>query len=307
MSSRRDPTRSDALLAKARFRFRPLSALALVPVVLAFVPATGYAQPPNNDFAGAQELTGLPASAAGNNIDATREEGEPSHGELATGASVWYRWTAPASAEVTVDVCNADFDSSLAVYAGSAVNALTRVARNDDACGSGGEGSRVTFQAVAGATFNIAVDGFEEGFFTVVVKQVPPPPRSRPGRYAGRTEFPDSKRVQFGLSRNRGRISNFRVSFRLDCFMGGFPSGEFRFRNFTIRSIRVLANGRFSRTASTRIRFPNGVRAVVTVRVTGKLRPQLRISGTLRETARVSDGARCRNFFNPLEWSARHV
>jgi hypothetical protein len=307
MSSRRYPTRSAALLAKARFRFRPLSALALVLAGLALAPAAGYAQPPNNDFAGAQELTGLPASAAGNNIDATREEGEPSHGELATGASVWYRWTAPSRAEVTIDVCNANFDSSLAVYTGSAINALTRVARNDDACGSGGEGSRVTLQAVAGATFSIAVDGFEEGFFTVVVKPVPPPPQSRPGRYAGRTEFPDSKRVRFGLSRDRGRISNFRVSFRLDCFMGGFPSGEFKSTNFTIRSIRVRPNGRFSRTASLRIRFPNGLRAVVTVRVTGRLRPPLRISGTLRETARVSDGASCRNFFNPLQWSARHV
>ena len=298
------------MLAKARFRFRLLSALALVLAGLAFGPAAGYAQPPNNDFGNAQELTGLPASAAGNNIDATREEGEPSHGELATGASVWYRWTAPSSAEVTIDVCNANFDSSLAVYTGSAVNALTRVARNDDACGSGGEGSRVTFQAVAGATFSIAVDGFDQGFFTVVVKPVPPPPpppQSSPGRYAGRTEFPDSKRVRFGLSRNRGRISNFRVSFRLDCFMGGFPSGEFRTRNFTIRSIRVRPNGTFSRTASLRIRFPNGLRAVVTVRVTGRLRPPLRISGTLRETARVSDGARCRNFFNPLAWSARHL
>jgi hypothetical protein len=295
------------VLANARLFFRPLSALALVLAGLTFGPAVGYAQPPNNDFAGAQELAGLPASAAGNNIDATREEGEPSHGELASGASAWYRWTAPSSAEVTIDVCNADFDSSLAVYTGSAVTALTRVARNDDACGSGGEGSRVTFQAVAGATFNIAVDGLDEGFFTVVVKLVPPPPQSRPGRYAGRTEFPDSKRVRFGLSRNRSRISNFRVSFRLDCFMGGFPSGEFKSANFTIRSIRVRSNGRFSRTANVRIRFPNGLRAVITVRVTGRLRPPLRISGTLRETARVSDGARCRNFFNPLDWSARHV
>lgn len=298
------------MLANARSFLRPLSALALVLAGLTFGPAVGYAQPPNNDFAGAQELAGLPASAAGNNIDATREDGEPSHGELASGASAWYRWTAPSSAEVTIDVCNADFDSSLAVYTGSAVNALIRVARNDDACGSGGDRSRVKFQAVAGTTYSIAVDGFDEGFFTVVVKLVPPPPpppQSMPGRYVGRTEIPDSKQVQFGLSRNRGRITNFRVSFKLDCYMGGFPSGEFRSRNFTIRSIRVRPNGRFSRTANLRVRFPNGITAVITVRLAGRLRPPLLISGTLRETARVSDGARCRNFFNPLSWRARHV
>jgi hypothetical protein len=298
-----------AVLTRTRFRFRhALPALALLLAGVAFGPAAAYAQPANNDFANAQGLTGLPASAAGNNVEATREAGEPSHGEIATGASVWYRWTAPSSAEVTVDVCNASFDSVLAVYTGSAVNALTRVARNDDACGSAGEGSRVRFKAVAGTTYSIAVDGFEEGSFTVVVKLVPPPPQSRPGRYAGRTESPDSKRIRFGLSRNRRRISNFRIlSFRLDCFMGGFRSGVFRSRSFTIRSIRVRPNGRFSRTVRVRIRFPSGLRAVVTVKVRGRLRPPLRIGGTLRETARVSDGARCRNLSNPLDWSARHV
>ena len=300
------------MLARARFHFRKTyAAPVLLLVVLALVPTSAYGQPPNNDFASAQELTGIPASRAGNNIEATREEGEPSHGELATGASVWYRWTAPSRADVTIDVCNADFDSSLAVYTGSAINALTRVARNDDACGSGGDRSRVRFKAVAGTAYRIAVDGFAEGSFTIAVKLVPPPPPppvSQPGRYAGRTEIPDSKRVAFGLSRTRRQIRNFRISsFKLDCTIGGFPSGQFSSRKFTIRSIRVRPSGRFSRTARLRIRFPSGLRAAVTVKVRGRLRPPMRISGTLRETARVSDGARCRNFFNPLEWSARHV
>jgi hypothetical protein len=296
------------VLEEARHCFRQsLAALTFAMASLALAPPPAHAQPTNDGFAAAQELTGLPASAAGNNIEATREEGEPSHGEFASGASVWYRWTAPSSAEVTVDVCSADFDSSLAVYTGSAVNALIRVARNDDACGSGGDRSRVRFQAVAGTTYSIAVDGIDEGFFTVAVKPVPPPPQSQPGRYAGRTEFPDSKRIRFGLSPDRRRISGFRVSFKLDCYMHGFPSGEFRSKNFTIRSIRVRPDGTFSRTARTRVRFPNGIRAVIVVKVSGRLRPPLRITGTLRETASVSDGARCRNFFNPLHWSARHV
>ena len=49
-----------------------------------------------------------------------------------------------------------DFDTLLGVYTGSAVNALTEIASNDD---NGGPQSKVQFSAVAGTTYYIAVDG----------------------------------------------------------------------------------------------------------------------------------------------------
>jgi hypothetical protein len=50
------------------------------------------------------------------------------------------------------------FDTLLAVYTGSTVSALTRIASDDDSGGS--LTSRVSFSAVAGTTYRIAVDGY---------------------------------------------------------------------------------------------------------------------------------------------------
>ena len=49
------------------------------------------------------------------------------------------------------------YDSYIAVYTGSSVSTLTPVAANDDSCGVQ---SSVTFAAVAGTTYRIAVDGY---------------------------------------------------------------------------------------------------------------------------------------------------
>ena len=76
-------------------------------------------------------LSGLPASATGTNVDATTESGEPEPEENTPGGhSVWWSWTAPADGDVTVDTCGSDFDTMLAVYTGSSVEALTPVATN---------------------------------------------------------------------------------------------------------------------------------------------------------------------------------
>jgi hypothetical protein len=72
-------------------------------------------------------------------------------------ASVWYRWTAPEDGAVRADTCGSDFDTVLAVYRGSAIDALTPRASDDESCGSQ---SRVRFTARGGTTYWIAVDGY---------------------------------------------------------------------------------------------------------------------------------------------------
>ncbi len=100
------------------------------------------AAPANDDFANAAALSGLPANATGTNVDATTESGEPEHTDFPSGNpgehSVWWSWTAPSDGDITVGTCGSDFDTLLAVYTGSSVEALTRVARNDTAFGSCG-------------------------------------------------------------------------------------------------------------------------------------------------------------------------
>ena len=90
---------------------------------------------------------------------ATKEAGEPDHAGQPGGHSVWYSWTAPASKRVTIDTCGSNFDSVLAVYTGSAVAALTPVAADDDGAGCGPGLSELSFDAVAGTAYRIAVDG----------------------------------------------------------------------------------------------------------------------------------------------------
>ena len=85
----------------------------------------------NDDFAGATVITGLTGTVAGNNVGTTKERGEPNHAGKPGGASVWYRWTAPAGGTVTFDTLGSVFDTLLGVYTGVNVNQLAGVAAND--------------------------------------------------------------------------------------------------------------------------------------------------------------------------------
>ena len=113
--------------------------------------------PANDNFTAATDLTtALPIAVTGTNREATRELDEPFHDGAIGGTSVWYRWVAPAAGPVSIDTCGSDFDTVLGVYTGSAVNALSKVASNNNTCGTR---SQVAFTAAAGTTYWIAVDG----------------------------------------------------------------------------------------------------------------------------------------------------
>jgi hypothetical protein len=132
--------------------------------VLVWLPFGGTAfaaAPANDNFANAAPLSGLPASATGTNVDATTESGEPEPWSNAPGGhSVWWKWTAPADGDVTVDTCGSVFDTLLAVYTGDSVAALTPVASNDfGGCGTDGSNSKLYFTAQSGHVYRIAVDG----------------------------------------------------------------------------------------------------------------------------------------------------
>jgi len=137
---------------------RPLG-LALVIAAALAMPAAALAAPPANDaFSAAEELSGRVTTAEGLTKDATKETGEPNHAGEAGGASIWYRWTAPADGRTIVSTCGSSFDTLLAIYTGDAVDSLTHQASNNDACGVQSEAA---FDAVEGVTYLIAVDGDE--------------------------------------------------------------------------------------------------------------------------------------------------
>ncbi|MBI3882155.1 MAG: hypothetical protein HY301_19105, partial [Verrucomicrobia bacterium] len=113
--------------------------------------------PANNQFTNAAILTGLFGTFANTNTFANKETGEPNHAGNAGGASVWFRWSAPASGPVTFSTVGSGFNTLLAAYTGVAVSGLTPIASDDDS--GGGGTSTLTFTAVAGQVYYIAVDG----------------------------------------------------------------------------------------------------------------------------------------------------
>ena len=118
---------------------------------------TAPASTSNDAFAAAHAIGGISGTVNASTVGMTKETGEPNHAGNAGGHSIWYAWTAPSAGTVTFDTVGSNFDTLLAVYTGTSVSALTQVAANDDAVGTQ---SRLSFSAVAGTVYQVAVDGF---------------------------------------------------------------------------------------------------------------------------------------------------
>ncbi|BET65195.1 hypothetical protein ASA1KI_01130 [Opitutales bacterium ASA1] len=121
--------------------------------------------PPNDDFANAASIATGGEFVVARLAGATRQTGEPNHaGVSATGGTLWWRWSPAQSGPATFSTAEsfkADFstlDTVLAVYTGNALGTLSLVAANDDFDDE--LTSQVTFNAVAGTTYHIAVGGF---------------------------------------------------------------------------------------------------------------------------------------------------
>ena len=122
--------------------------------------------PANDNFANAQVIAGCSGSVDGSNFNSTKEAGEPTHVAGAGSRSVWYQWQAPSTGSVTITTAGSTYDTVLAVYTGTSVNALggTLVKNNDDVGGDPHDvTSTVTFPANAGTIYRIAVDGYDNG------------------------------------------------------------------------------------------------------------------------------------------------
>ena len=115
----------------------------------------------NNSFGSRTLLSGTSITATGSNVGATVEAGEPNVLGIGGTASVWWTWTAPTSGTVTLSTTGSSFDTTLGVYQGTTVSSLKQVAVNDDENYSAGVyTSKLTFSAVAGQSYQIAVNGY---------------------------------------------------------------------------------------------------------------------------------------------------
>jgi hypothetical protein len=135
------------------------------PVNIRVIPPCSAGFPDN--FECREIISGTNISFLTSNSGATSEPGEPSHfsgvfggtNYVTAGQSLWYSWTAPFSGGVVI-TANTSFPSPcLAVYTGDSFATFTRVASNSTfnaVC-------RLVFSAVAGTTYQIAVDAITDG------------------------------------------------------------------------------------------------------------------------------------------------
>jgi Ca2+-binding RTX toxin-like protein len=122
--------------------------------------------PPNDDLEQARPIVGGEGSVEGSTTGATAEAGEPFHAGASSITSIWYRWTAPtggmtrfstAGSTAVVGSDRAPLDTVLAVYTGGSFDQLELVTENDD---FGALSSEVSFPAVEGTVYSIAVSGY---------------------------------------------------------------------------------------------------------------------------------------------------
>jgi hypothetical protein len=123
--------------------------------------------PENDDFDKAVTLTEAVPSVGSWNFGATRQYGEPNHNGQFGGRSVWFRWIAQAAGHAEVSLSGDIATNMLAVYEGATLNGLIPIAASTSALTNS-----ASFQAVAGHTYQIAVDGAygASGDFTLTLQ-----------------------------------------------------------------------------------------------------------------------------------------
>uniref|UniRef100_A0ACD5GWI3 M12 family metallo-peptidase n=1 Tax=Desertifilum tharense IPPAS B-1220 TaxID=1781255 RepID=A0ACD5GWI3_9CYAN len=117
----------------------------------------------NDNLVNARVISGSSITATALNVNATKEISEPNHAGMVGGKSIWWSWTAPRSGSVTINTTGSQIDTLLVVYRGNNVASLIPVANNDNASPEVLT-SQLTFDAVAGQTYKIAVDGKNNTF-----------------------------------------------------------------------------------------------------------------------------------------------
>ena len=160
--------------------------------------------PDNDNFANPALLTGAAKTVTGANVGATREANEPYHAGNAGGASVWWTWTAPSSGSYTLTTRGSSFDTVLGVYTGASLPTLTPLVSNDDGPNMG-TASQVSFSAIAGVAYQVAVDGYNGATGNIVLSVYPAlPPQDV---YFTGFDLPEGYSTSLPLAGQKGWVS----------------------------------------------------------------------------------------------------
>jgi len=150
-----------------------LSAMSASPALLTrslFQSSPPPVPPPNDNFANATEIGGLPFSDIVDNTWATTEPGEPQYCTYSNN-TIWYRFTPAQDKWVHVDMGGGQYETALVVYRayGPGIGNLSEVA-----CSAWGP--VIEFQAQAGVTYYFQAGSiYGRGTLQINVRQIPPP------------------------------------------------------------------------------------------------------------------------------------
>ncbi len=153
--ARTDASNVSAIAWRARSLALTIAIAAAMTWVLA--PMASAAPPANDDFEDAQVLNGPVAVVAGDTREATREATvdvtEPDHNDAGGQASVWYQITPSVDGAIEVDVCDSNFPTAIAAYAGTEESTLGDLTQVEASL------CEIDFPVCCGQIFWIAVDG----------------------------------------------------------------------------------------------------------------------------------------------------
>ncbi len=197
----------------------------------------------------------------GDNSMATVETGEPKHGGKVGGHSLWISWVAPTNGVATFDTHGSSFDTLISAYTLNSTNAtqvtqLHEEARNDDDPGFEPT-SLIQIGAIAGHSYQIAVDGYEGDAGTVLLHwsflaAASPPPIivNTPNDLAAKQGDPVTLTVNI--------ISSGNIQFQW--YFNGLEDTNQNGTNFVITSLQDTNVGRYQMrvtvgNGNNRVRF----------------------------------------------------
>ena len=146
--------------------------------------------PANDDFADRTELSGAPLIISGTLTDATPEANDPAAGSSSPlgSASVWWSWTAPASATYALRWEGSDGSPAAQVFLGSDLTNLIAVSDLLYSFSAADDGVR--FEAHAGEVFQIiAADNVPWGAFKLSLSETTAPLRPANDDFTNRLEL----------------------------------------------------------------------------------------------------------------------
>jgi hypothetical protein len=129
-----------------------------------YIAEIGYSAVPDNDTCAAAIIVEDGVTAFSNVGALTDGPDEPDlcnyNGYTHVEADIWYRYNAPCTGDVTIDLCNCNYDTKVAIYAGGCPGGPNEaIACDDNSCGD--EGSIVTFPAEQSNWYWIRIGGYQ--------------------------------------------------------------------------------------------------------------------------------------------------